>query len=1107
MTCTIIVARYKPAGNEAGKYKKNVFEGHFDALACDTRADSYAHHEQVKDWHHFEEHPPPFNFNEENIYHNDAQQQHNCCHGDGHSEPSEHPLPHHEPMTFDMSHEAAGGASNHRASFGHVVHKPTNHISHPVHSVPVHNHGSGRDKVKVEPIKSHFANELTNQMDGIDDPLKLFRNDYLLNEGKRKQSEIGEMIKHVFVSQKKHQQGHYKSFTKDPKSPSEVESLTGFTRAYDETLNPMKSKLTKQSVGKKIKETQISHRSSQGRATTSSHFQDDQNMPDGAYDLNPPSMPTDPALKNANMLANQAAKFALVLEKQGVDTMAASVSEMERPPALSVSDTELLSSTAKIGRIQPPASSAITSNMYHHSSNGKLNKLLSFENLESPSVRVSHKPMVANRESSSAKSVKLINSFENLDTKASNLHGTMTFSKDQKPIDSVSTLLAQDRESKSTDFADGFRFVKNGGNSERNGDEQKVIVSKAGKTVQQQQNRDEKLQEKEKSFSDEFSISGGNNNADDNEKISRFDKDLSKDNDKIGKLKKGEKDEESENTGSKFKHEEKQDHKLMKGDREEGSKETEGSNNNSNLKYDDVDNDNKDTLEQDIKKFGENKQQKQQEDEESNRKVSGFKEEVGGGKADSGTTVQVDEVKSEKTNDHMENSGKHEKFKEQDEENVIEKNHKSKEKDGDEPDQKNHKLKENENENDSDPKHQRFKEMKDADKEKGSGDQKHQKFKEQEGEEDVKVKGTGGQVSLLKALAAEKQEKENKNSDGEPGKSSKGKEEDERFQQNSKEDEDEKLYTGKNGSSKNSEDEEGGNKSSEKNVQSAQEEKLKESEEGIKPYTKKPPVMLNGEPLTPSKEKHVSGVSLEDRLPPKFQKILEAGGKAPPQSLAGKPVKPANPQQKPTEATLVKEGTDSEGNNYVHYTDKPTGGKPISSGLPESVSLQGSKEVSDLNLPLAADSIHPKPHLSRPEAISPSQQNKLLPPETIGPIQPGKPYIPPDELPGNDGPMVSSNPLEAVGLPIAETPHAFSNNTVVEASEGGPRLTGAPHPMSNDIVESSGLGVESSFRFASFGSPVILHIGATGFDEGKKCFFNFRGLSFTRTYFFIIFAN
>ena len=338
--------------------------------------------------------------------------------------------------------------------------------------------------------------------------------------------------------------------------------------------------------------------------------------------------------------------------------------------------------------------------------------------------------------------------------------------------------------------------------------------------------------------------------------------------------------------------------------------------------------------------------------------------------------------------------------------------------------------------------------------------------------------------------AAEKQGKEHSESE-------KGKEDDGKSHENSKEDADEKLYNNKN-SSKNKEEFDSnskGNSDDSKKVQYAQEEKLKEGDGD----ENKSPIMVNGKPLKPAKEKHVSGVSLEDRLPPKFQKIVEANGMGPPPP---QPVKPES-YQKPTEATLVKQGTDSEGNKYVHYTDKPAQGKPISPGLPGSLPSNRLTEGASFG----GQVLHHKPRPNYPEAISPLEQNKLLPPETIGPIKPGKPYIPADELPGNDLLMVSSHPLEAVGLPIAETVQGvsnaagessepglsvaqslpgLSNNTVVEGPGDNLPIVEAPHSASNNIIESSGLGVESSFRFASFGSPVILHIGATGFDEGKN---------------------
>uniref|UniRef100_A0A7M5VFC9 SCP domain-containing protein n=1 Tax=Clytia hemisphaerica TaxID=252671 RepID=A0A7M5VFC9_9CNID len=236
----------------------------------------------------------------------------------------------------------------------------------------------------------------------------------------------------------------------------------------------------------------------------------------------------------------------------------------------------------------------------------------------------------------------------------------------------------------------------------------------------------------------------------------------------------------------------------------------------------------------------------------------------------------------------------------------------------------------------------------------------------------------------------------------------------------------------------------------------------------------------NNDELSPQEAKHVSGVSLEDRLPSKVQKLVESGalanlapvnqpmteqekfnpklntqsqpqplnnGQQPPPSVvsgqplpsagsvvSGQPLPPAGGSQ---QTVKIKEGTDKSGNNFVHYSDQ--------------------KDA-------AGNEIQAEHH--GPEAISPAEQNKLLPPETIGPIQTGAQATP--EMVGCEPQAVST--VDQPGMvPCLDTARP-------------------PVPDQARIQDNSGLGLESSFRFASFGSPVILHIGSTGFTEDPAAF-------------------
>ena len=274
----------------------------------------------------------------------------------------------------------------------------------------------------------------------------------------------------------------------------------------------------------------------------------------------------------------------------------------------------------------------------------------------------------------------------------------------------------------------------------------------------------------------------------------------------------------------------------------------------------------------------------------------------------------------------------------------------------------------------------------------------------------------------------------------------------------------------------------------------------------------------DGEPK-PSKEKHVSGVSLEDRLPAKIQKLVDSGkldeSDLPPQSkpspitntynqntnngqlltdkvqsdllnsqLAPVSKKPSTlgqqqnintGQQPDTETVKIKEGTDHEGNNFAHYTDHPSAAQDKTADQP----------ISAVPPPQEQQSLQTSHHLNTPEVISPAEQNRLLPPEVIGPI----------------GPADNSNiPVtEKIGQEIQQQHH---QPLLIHLSDEHPEVTESSDPLTlghvdnslvalpggNKVKESAGLGVESSFRFASFGSPVILHIGATGFGEGRTSY-------------------
>ena len=181
MLCTIIVARYEATGNEAGKYKKNVLEGHFDGMVCEQHeemmeryesqhqgefvntahngnfADS-AHHAGVTELaHHGDEkihnlitphHKPNDDFHHGNtpyepsfkeLHSSTGQTYHDEAHveyiGNAHLK-NDHSEDHHYHTTpikpaprpvFDMSH--------------HAVVSNTHNAGHVAHPVPVSEHG------------------------------------------------------------------------------------------------------------------------------------------------------------------------------------------------------------------------------------------------------------------------------------------------------------------------------------------------------------------------------------------------------------------------------------------------------------------------------------------------------------------------------------------------------------------------------------------------------------------------------------------------------------------------------------------------------------------------------------------------------------------------------------------------------------------------------------------------------------------------------------------------------------------------------------------------------------------------------------------------------
>ena len=278
----------------------------------------------------------------------------------------------------------------------------------------------------------------------------------------------------------------------------------------------------------------------------------------------------------------------------------------------------------------------------------------------------------------------------------------------------------------------------------------------------------------------------------------------------------------------------------------------------------------------------------------------------------------------------------------------------------------------------------------------------------------------------------------------------------------------------------------------------------------------------------PSKEKHVSGVSLEDRLPAKVQKLVESGkldasdlptsrpsptatnnnqntdnGQLPtdkvqsdllnsqlapvskPSSL-GQQVTDTNTGQKPGSSAAgtikVKEGTDHEGNNFAHYTDHPTSAQEKTADKPTSAVLPPQQEQQPLQ---------PSHHLNTPEVISPAEQNRLLPPEVIGPIvSADNSNIPVTEKIGHQEIQQQQHQQPLLIHLSDEHPEMTDSRDPLTLGQVDNTLVASPD--GKNIKESTGLGVDSSFRFASFGSPVILHIGATGFGEGKL----FRLISF-----------